>query len=203
MASAVSVPVGVSPSGSSSTTRHEKRSVRRRDPGREGIGVGRHSKVVFGQLLRLFLSGDNLVLDPVIDVRRYDLAVCEIVFPVIRAAGDDRFGTGGTDARQLIQSSGLAEFISTNSPAGSDLPVGLSVALGVAAAGGFGVVGAGGLGDLGGGVVCATTGSARSTLNPIAARYCPSFMVVPSVRFQQSRGRSPLDILVEWNDRAR
>src|ERR1700730_11197947 len=103
MASAVSVPVGVSTSESSSTTRREKRSVRRRDPGREGIGVGRHRKVVFGQLLRLFLSGDNLVLDPVIDVRRYDLAVCEIVFPVIRAAGDNRFGTGGTDTRQLIQ----------------------------------------------------------------------------------------------------
>src|ERR1700730_2339665 len=118
-------------------------------------------------------------------------------FPLYGRPAMIALARAGPTPGSLSSSSGLAEFISTNSPAGSDLPVGLSVALGVAVAGGFGVVAAGGLGDLGGGVVCATTGSARSTLTPSPRRH------VPSVRFQQSRGRSPLDILVEWNDRAR
>jgi len=76
----------------------------------------------------------------------------------------------GPTPGSLSSSSEVAEFISTNSPAGSDLPVGFSVALGAAAAGDFGGVTAGGLGDLGGDVVCAATGIARSMLSPIAAR---------------------------------
>src|SRR6266851_9288011 len=76
----------------------------------------------------------------------------------------------GPTPGSLSSSSAVAEFISTNSPDGWDLAVGLSVALGAAAAGEFGGMAAGGLGDLDGDVVCAPTGIARSMLNPIAAR---------------------------------
>src|SRR5713101_4326928 len=94
----------------------------------------------------------------------------------------------GPTPGSLSSSSAVAEFISTNSPGCSDLPVGLSVALGAATAGGLGGVAAGGLGDLGGDEVCACTGIARSMLNPMAARKCPSFMAVPPDRFQELRG---------------
>src|SRR5882762_1941345 len=77
--------------------------------------------------------------------------------------------TGPTPG-SLVSCSAVAEFTSTNSPAGSDLPVGLSVALGVAAAGGFDGVAAGELGALDGDVVCSITGTARNMLNPIVAR---------------------------------
>src|SRR5712691_2738816 len=76
----------------------------------------------------------------------------------------------GPTPGSLVSCSAVAEFTSTSSPAGSDLPVGLSVALGVAAAGALGGMADGGLGVFEGDVVCATTGSARSMLNPIAAR---------------------------------
>jgi hypothetical protein len=49
------------------------------------------------------LPSDNLVLDLVIDVLGDDLAVGEIVLAVIRPMRNDRLGTDGTDAWQLIE----------------------------------------------------------------------------------------------------
>src|ERR1700730_5451925 len=91
-------------------------------------------------------------------------------FPLYGRPAMIALARAGPTPGSLSSSSGLAEFISTNSPAGSDLPVGLSVALGVAARGELGGVARGELGGLVGDVVCATTGTARSMLIPIAAR---------------------------------
>src|SRR5436309_8718025 len=49
------------------------------------------------------LPGDNLVLDLVIDVLGNDLAISEIVLAVIWPMGNDRLGTGGADAGQLVE----------------------------------------------------------------------------------------------------
>src|ERR1700730_13973001 len=76
----------------------------------------------------------------------------------------------------LSSSSALAEFISTSSPAFSDLPVVL------------GAVAAGGVGDLDGEVVCAATGNTRSIVNPTAAKYRPSLIAVPPSGFRNYAG---------------
>jgi hypothetical protein len=104
------------------------------------------------------LPGDNLVLDLGIDIRRNNFFVYQVVFAEIRPMLDDRLGARGTDAR----SSADAELMSTNSPAGVDLAVGLPGELGAATAGG--------LGDFDGEVVWAITGSARTALKPNAPR---------------------------------
>ena len=98
------------------------------------------------------MSSDNLVFDLVIDVRRYDLALYEIVIAAKWSMDDDRLHPRGTDAGKPV------EAVSTRRVYIAQLP-GLLVA-----------VVDGELGDLVGDAVCATAGSASSVLNPIAAK---------------------------------
>ena len=54
-------------------------------------------------LLGCPLPGDDLVLDPVVDVCGKDLSLQEIVFPVVRPVGYDCFGARLPDPRELIK----------------------------------------------------------------------------------------------------
>ena len=78
--------------------------------------------------------------------------MCKIVLAIIRSIRDNRLCSRGANTGKLIESPALAELISTNCLACANL------------------VAAAELGDFDGESVCATAGSARSRVKPIALK---------------------------------